>query len=240
MTDTCMFLISDGKRTEVYSRQPGGAGILKGVSVCRDGDKPQLIVGAIIALCKSLGSNPIDAALAVLRAYSVELVEAKKAGVKKSKQPKVQVVRRPDPVTPQPGEIIGLISTKRGHVELAMRADLDFNIRSMGRVGDTTKFMDCYGKPLMVGDLVIVDKEEGTTRGGKVWAPVGGLHFVVDEDSDDLATKGQYIMGLCGGCNAKTGELDRRFRVRLAKKWYEVELGEEHDLVRTAWKGAKK
>lgn len=239
MTDTCMFLISDGKRTEAYSRQPGGAGILKGVSVCRDGDKPQLIVGAIIALCKSLGSNPIDAALAVLRAYSVELVEAKKAGVKKSKQPKVQVVRRPDPVTPQPGEIIGLISTKRGHCEMTMAPDLDFNIRSMGRVGNLTKFKDFEGKPLMTGDLVIVECEDGNTRRGKVWSAIPGLHFVVDEDSDDTATKGQYIMGMCGGCNAKTGEIDSRFRVRLAKKWYEVELGEEHDLVRTVWKGVK-
>lgn len=240
MKDTCMFLISDGKRTEAYSRQPGGAGILKGVAVCRDGDTPQLIVGAVIALCKSLGQNPIDAALAVLRAYSVELVEAKKAGVKKAKQPRVQVVKRPDPADPQPGEIIGLISTRRGHCELAMRKDMDFNIRSMGRIGDTTRFKDCEGKPLMVGDLVMVDREEGTTRGGKVWTPVPGLHFVVDENSDDAATKGPYIMGMCGGCNAKTGEIDPRFRVHLAKKWYEVELGEEHDLVVSVWKGAKK
>jgi len=239
MKDTCMFLMSDGKRTEAYSRQPGGAGIQKGVAIRRDEDTPQLIVGAIIALCKSLDQNPIDAALAVLRAYSVELVEAKKAKVKKHAPPRVQVVKRPDPEEPKPGEVIGLISTKRGHVELAMRPDLDFNIRSMGRVGDTTRFKDYGGKPLMIGDLVTVDRAEGTTRGGKVWTPISGLHFVVDENSDDPATKGPYIMGMCGGCNAKTGEIDPRFRVHLAKKWYEVELGEEHDLVTSVWKGAK-
>jgi hypothetical protein len=80
--------------------------------------------------------------------------------------------------------------------------------------------------------------QEGTTRTGKTWKGLEGLHFVVNEDSDFEDSRGAYIMGLCEGCNRKTGEVDSSFRVRLAKTWKEVQLGEEHDLVRPVWKGA--
>ena len=235
----CVLVIGEEKKTTAYSRLANGS-IKKGTAVCKDGDEPKPIVGAIIALCKALGTHPTEAALDVLRAcaYETAAVTAANAHRTKGSGVQVQVVKRPDPVNPQPGEVIGLISTKRGHVELALAEPLDvYAIRSMGKVGGPTKFKDCSGKKLQVGDLVVVDREVGDMRNGKTWEAIPGLHFVVDEDSDDASSKGAYIMGMLGGCNAKRGEFDPRFRIRLAKKWYEVELGEEHDLVRTVWKG---
>lgn len=226
-----IFIAVEGNKTYALGALADGS-IGKGYAECREGDSHSVVVGAIIALCKALGAGPTNAALDVLRAYAVDAKGAQAAA-----KVRVQVVKRPDPNAPRVGEVIGLISSPAGRVELSVSKELkDYGLRGMGVVGKRTKFTDYRGKRLHVGDLVTIESLVGTTRSGKRWTPFSGLHFVVDEDSDDKSLRGAYIMGLCGGCNPKTGEIDHDFRVRLAKKWYEVELGETHDAVRTVWK----
>lgn len=189
------------------------------------GDKYVPVIGAVIAMCKSLGAGVKDTCADVVKAVE-------KKHVKKNVKVKMEYVRRAD------GRPVGNIKT--GKVMLALDgplAKLAPDVRNMGKVGDWTKFYDKDGQALWVGDLVIVDRLEGTVREGRKWKAVPGLHFVVCEDSDDERSKGAYIMGMLDGCNPKTGKIDSRFRVKRAKTWKEVELGESHDGVKTVWVG---
>lgn len=196
-----------------------------GKARCVGGDKFVPEIGAFIAMCKATGAGIVDTAREILGAMKAPEKE-QKAGVK---------VR---PVREAKGKPLGTI--RSGRVLLSLTngwKKMAPGIRNLGRVGDVTPFHDKNNKALHVGDLVIVEKLTGTVRQGRKWEAVPGLHFVVCEDSDDARSKGAYIMGMLDGCNAKTGKIDGRFRVRLAKTWKNVELGEVHDYVVPVWEG---
>jgi hypothetical protein len=208
----------------------GDHGVKVGRATCREGDDFKLAVGAVIALCKVLGEDVADTCYAVLETMAEKKGKRKgKAGVA------VKVATRE-----AKGKQIGLVKTGVVKLQLTgMLKGLGGHVRNMGVVGTPTPFKDCNGKPLFVGDLVTVDKLTGTVREGRTWEPVPGLHFMVCEDSDNERSKGMYIMGLLDGCSDKKGKIDGRFKVRLAKSWKAVELGEEHDFVTPVWEGVK-
>lgn len=193
-----------------------------GKARCVGGDKFVPEIGAFIAMCKATGAGIVDTCREILGAMKA----TDTAGVK---------VR---PVREAKGKPLGTI--RSGRVVLDLTAGLKQmvpGIRNLGRVGDATPFRDRNNKVLHVGDLVIVEKLTGTVRQGRKWVAEPGLHFVVCEDSDDPRSKGAYIMGALDGCNAKTGKIDGRLRVRLAKTWKNVELGEVHNNVVPIWEG---
>lgn len=209
----------------------GDHGVKIGKATCREGDDFKPEIGAVIALCKVLGVNVADTCYAVLATM------AEKVGRKHLKK---ITVAKTTATREAKGKQLGQIKT--GVVKLQptgmLKGAAKF-VRNLGVVGTPTPFKDCNGKPLFVGDLVTVDRLTGTVREGRTWEPYPGLHFVVCEDSDNERSKGMYIMGLLDGCSDKKGKIDGRFKVRLAKSWKAVELGEEHDYVTPVWEGVK-
>ena len=86
-----------------------------------------------------------------------------------------------------------------------------------GVCGDKTPYKDCNGKPLVVGDLVTLDRY---CNGKKKALP--GLFYVVKTEAD-----GPFVMTIAGCCDKETGKI-KGFRVTKAKSWKEVEVGEYH------------
>lgn len=216
---TAMISYCEGKTYANVILDNGSA--VTDVAKCSGSDPFNPCVGAFIAMCKALGEDAPKAAklaLAVLKKSLDKTYIKVRPGCEKDGTPvgnvrSGKVVLRPDK-----------------HVAFATPG-----LRSLGVPGTPTKYRDRNNKPLNVGDLVTIEKLTGTVRAGRKWESVPGLHFVVCDDIPEKDPKGAYVMGLKDGCNGLTGKIDSRFRVRLAKTWKEVELGEIHDYVKVSW-----
>ena len=240
------------KEKEVFASYFGPDGkVHKGKARCAAGDEFRPEIGAVIALCRAMGAEPALTCFDVMDAYAkqsardVEKAAAAEAAAKSSVKVKTS--------KPQPHEVKGTPVGKlkevlasyfgpdgkggRGILKpVGGFAAMDpSEARSYGVMGTPTKFFDKDGKMLSVGDLVTVDVLQGDVRTGRKWVPVPDLAFVVDEDSDDPVSKGQYIMGAMSACNPKTGKIDGKFRIRKVKSWKEVEVGEVHQDLRVTW-----
>lgn len=201
-----------------------------GMARCSARDPYVPEIGAIIALCKAMSVDVVDTCRAVIKAmFAMRTVGTKTTRVRVDTKTVVREAR---------GKALGKIRTGRVRLQPSgALKKLAKDMRSLGTVGRSTRFVDVSGKPLYVGDLVTVDRRTGTVRQGRKWEAVPGLHFVVCEDSDDPDSKGAYIMGMMNACNPRTGKIDANFRIRLAKTWRAVELGEVHDMVEPIWEG---
>ena len=211
--------------------------VVRGKARCVGGDEFKPEIGAIIALCKAMGVAPAKACFDVMNVYAKEsAAEMEKARTKeaevKVRKVKVEAAKpswnrdKQKIADDLKGIPVGLV--KRGHCALKPTGVLanEPGVTGYGRMGTPTNFYDRNGKQLYVGDLVAVEVLDGNVRTGRHWKAITGLTFVVDEQSNDPLSKGQYIMGLMSGCNPKTGKIDGRFRVKKAKSWVEVEVGE--------------
>ena len=205
--------------------------VVKGKARCVGGDEFRPEIGAIIALCKAMGVQPVKACYDVLNVYAKDSAkQVLKAEVKEHK--KEAKVRRKT----MKGTCVGMLRKGRGVLKAVGLLAGD-KAEHYGVMGELTNFYDKNGKRLHVGDLVTVEVLEGDVRTGRKWKSVPGLTFVVDEHSDDPVSKGAYIMGMMKGCDPKTGKIDKRFRIKLAKTWQEVEIGEVHssDQIMATW-----
>lgn len=230
------------KEKEVLASYFGPDGkVHKGKARCAGCDEFRPEIGAVIALCRAMGVEPARTCFDVMDAYAkqsardVELaakIESVKGSVK-VEVPKPKEVKG----TPVKGTPVGKLKGGRGILKpVGGFAIMDESkARSYGLMGTPTKFFDKDGERLYVGDIVTVDALQGDVRTGRKWVPVPDLAFVVDEDSDDPVSKGQYIMGAMSACNPKTGKIDGKFRVRKVKSWKEVEVGEVHQDLRVTW-----
>ena len=210
--------------------------VVRGKARCVGGDTFRAEIGAIIAVCKALGVQPVKACYDVLQAYAKESAgKVLKASVKEHRSEAKKKQKRKD----HKGTPIGVMMTrdKSGRGVLRANTRLINSDCDYGYMGTPTKFYDKNGEMLSVGDLVTVDYLEGDIRTGRKWKAMPGLHIVVDEHSDNPKSKGQYIMGLVSGCNEKTGKIDSRFRITKVKSWKEVEVGDvaSHDLIKVVW-----
>lgn len=209
----------DGKKT--IANVVNKNGMAHGSAYCRKGDEYKPEIGAVIALCKAYGRDPGELC------YDVMSVLAHKAGTTGATEED-----KPDEKTA--GGKVRKKGVPAGRIRSgALR--LRTPVEDMGVPGTPTKFKDVNGKSLFVGDLVSVSVLDGDVRTGRKWEDTGCLAFVVDEQSENEYSKGQYIMGMLSACNAKTGKIDGRCRVRLAKRWQEVEVGETHGRVSLVW-----
>ena len=228
------------KEKEVLASYFGPDGkVHKGKARCAAGDDFRPEIGAVIALCRAMGAEPALTCFDVMDAYAkqsardVEKAAAAEAAAKSSVK-----VKTPKPQSHEvKGTPVGKLKGGHGILKpVGGFAVMDpSEARSYGVMGTPTKFFDKDGKMLSVGDLVTVDVLQGDVRTGRKWVPVPDLAFVVDEDSDDPVSKGQYIMGAMSACNPKTGKIDGKFRIRKVKSWKEVEVGEVHQDLRVTW-----
>lgn len=247
-----VLVVGDTEKTVLASAIDSNGDIHRGKAVCAEGDKEKYrpVIGAIIALCKAMGVNPVKACYDVMDVYAQD--EARKLEKAKQKEAEAKVVvhkrksNGKDKARPcvcgskRACDINGVpvYKVKAGYCELVPVGLLatEPGVRSYGRMGDYTRFYDKNGDRLHVGDLVAVDIREGDVRTGKKWKPLPELFFVVDEDSDNPASKGQYIFGALSGCDPKTGKIDRILRVKRVKSWRELEIGEVHHDVKVVWR----
>ena len=238
----------DGKEGRTVASCLGSDGeVMRGRARCMEGDEFKVEIGAIIALCKALGVSPVKACYDVMDVYAkdgareMEKVKVKETVARARARCKVVKSKSGEknktmlPVDPEDLKGMQVGRIKRGHALLVptnKRIEYDYGV-----MGTPTKFFDKDGKALYVGDLVTVEARQGDVRTGRHWKAVPGLTFVVDERSDDPVSKGQYIMGMMSACNDKTGKIDKRFRVRKAKSWKEVEIGEVNSvgMVKVVW-----
>lgn len=89
------------------------------------------------------------------------------------------------------------------------------NNKHYGVVGKPTLYKDAVGRPLFVGDVVeTVDRDDGASYGN---------HYVVEDSTD-----GQFVMGICCACDAKTGGIALGWKVLRVRKYSELEAGEAH------------
>lgn len=220
-------IAQDGRRT--YARVIGPDGIKSGEANCHAGDMYRPELGAIIALCRAYEMHPEKVAYDVMDVFAKDKAEQAMGGgcaagcgtpVRKHNAGKKNMKGVP-----------AHIARKEGKLHLTAFGE------GMGRPGTKTMFKDANGKVLFVGDLVTVKVLSGEVRTGRKWVDAPGLTFVVDDESEDEKCRGQYIMGLLSGCNEKTGKIDGHFKVYLAKRWQEVEVGEEHHSVKLEWEG---
>lgn len=213
----------DGRKT--FARLIRGSGITCGDTTCKKGDEFKPEIGAVIALCRAYQRHPAEVCYEVMSTLAHGKAEesARESEIRADEYVQ-QVVEDLDK---RKGVPAGRI--RRGELRL------ETPVEGMGKPGTPTKFKDVNGKVLFVGDLVTIKGLQGEVRSGRKWVDLDGLHFVVDEQTEDKFSSGQYIMGLLPGCNAKTGKIDGRCRVQLAKRWQEVEVGETHDGVRLVW-----
>lgn len=203
----------DGRKT--YARVFSSEGISSGEANCHAGDKFKPVIGAVIAMCRAYEEHPEKVCYEVMETFAREKAKAKE---------KAEPVKK----------LVSMDKMPAGRVKKG-KLFLSTPLEDMGKPGTPTMFKDTRGKSLFVGDLVTVQVLSGEVRYGRKWVDVPGFSFVVDEQSDKEQSKGQYIMGMLVGCNDKTGKIDGRFRVRLAKRWQDVEVGEEHGLVKLCW-----
>ena len=68
-----------------------------------------------------------------------------------------------------------------------------------GKVGKITKYKDCYGRPLYVGDVVEIEER------------VYGLKF----DQFVIENEYPFVMGLKNSCNYKDGKINDRYKISL-------------------------
>lgn len=181
----------------------------------RKSDSLRPEVGAIIALCKAYGDDPAAVSYEVMDWLADVRVDEPEPTHESEHEAKEDLS----------GVTLGALAKRdsmRGR--LALRRTLTGSYD--GRPGEPTTFKDCRGKSLEVGDLVTIAGRYGDERGGYKWEDLPGLHFVAKDNED-----GAFIMGIKRDCNAKTGKIADIFKVRLVKRWQEVEVGEEHDMI---------
>lgn len=203
----------DGRKT--YARVFSSEGISSGEANCHAGDKFKPVIGAVIAMCRAYEEHPEKVCYEVMETFAREKAEAKEKAEHAKKR-------------------VSMDKIPAGRVKKG-RLFLSIGVEDMGKPGTPTMFKDMRGKSLFVGDLVTVQVLIGDVRYGRKWQDVPGFSFVVDEQSENEQSKGQYIMGMLAACNDKTGKIDGRFRVRLAKRWQDVEVGEKHGIVKLCW-----
>lgn len=220
-------IAQDGRRT--YARVIGPDGIKSGEANCHVGDTYRPEIGAVIALCRAYETHPEKVAYDVMDVFAKDKAEKATGNgcVAGCETPVRKHNERKKNMKGTPAHI----ARKEGKLHLTAFGE------GMGRPGTPTMFKDANGKVLFVGDLVTVKVLSGEVRTGRKWVDAPGLTFVVDDESDDAKCRGQYIMGLLSGCNEKTGKIDGHFKVYLAKRWQEVEVGEEHHSVKLEWEG---
>jgi hypothetical protein len=210
----------DGRKT--YARVFSSEGISSGEANCHAGDKFKPVIGAVIAMCRAYEEHPEKVCYEVMETFARDKAEAKA---------KAKAEHEGEPVRKKR---VSMDKMPAGGVKKG-RLFLSTDVEDMGKPGTPTMFKDMRGKSLFVGDLVTVQVLTGEVRYGRKWEDVPGFAFVVDEQSNKEQSKGQYIMGMLAACNDKTGKIDGRFRVRLAKRWQDVEVGEEHGIVKLCW-----
>ena len=212
---TIAVVTHDGKKT--YASLLDRGAMSKGSAYCRKNDEFKPEIGAVIALCKAYGRDPGEVCYDVLSAM---------ASAGKNEEPS----KLPDAATRVSKRGIPAGRIRSGELVLMLGEDY------AGKPGTPTAFKDVDGKSLFVGDLVTISALVGDVRTGRKWKDIGSLAFVADEPGYKYG-KGPYIHGMILACNPKTGKIDGRFKVRLAKRWQEVEVGEEHGAVRLVWEG---
>lgn len=210
----------DGRKT--YARVFSSEGISSGEANCHAGDKFKPVIGAVIAMCRAYEEHPEKVCYEVMETFAKDKAEAKTEGKSKSNDAPVRKKR---------------VSMDKMPACRVKKGKLFFStgLENMGTPGTPTMFKDVNGKSLFVGDLVTVQGLVGEVRYGRKWEDIPGFAFVVDEKSNKEQSKGQYIMGMLSACNDKTGKIDGHFRVRLAKRWQDVEVGEKHGIVKLCW-----
>lgn len=223
-------IVQDGGDTVTRVVLPDGT-IGKGKARCHDGDEFRPEIGAIISICRAFGKNPAKTC------YDVMDMFARDAAAGEGKKPPV--------VAPKVKRIIKLDGMPAGKVKagrVVLKATdklMNQGVENYGILGEETPFVDQDNVHLRVGDLVIVSKLEGDVRTGRKWKEFPGLHFVMNERSEDPISAGPYIMGILTACNGKTGKIDGKLRVRRAKTWREVETGEIHDGIKVVWENVE-
>lgn len=237
-------IVHSGDKT--YANSYADGVVRKGSTRRHVGDTYDPVVGAGIALARAYGTDPMGLAERLLDLYlgheyrsAVKQYVAEHGKPEKKRLPVVKIESAPKRKYDLDGMPCGKVRVGRVKLQLTGTAvnDDKGHTEHMGVMGTPTKFKDNNGRELHVGDLVTLETLTGTVRGGRKWKAVPGLHFVVDEHSDLPESKGQYIMCMLSGCNDKTGKLDGRTRVTLAKTWKEVETGEVHDFIKAVWEG---
>ena len=91
----------------------------------------------------------------------------------------------------------------------------DSDGREYGTPGTPTGYVDCSGKKLCLGDVVIVDLKQ--KRG---WDCAYPLTLVVDNG------RKVFVDGIEMWCDAEKGTIDSRARVKKVKSWSETEVGD--------------
>lgn len=209
--NVAVFHMEDGKTTCLITA--GVDKVSKGSVICSAHDVYNEHLGMMLSLAKALGDDPLSLAAAMTEALSkTKAPDAAKVVVKRAK------------VKDLKGVPAGKVRRTDGRLVLECKALGD---KLYGVPGKGTRLKDCNGKVLMVGDLVTVDLLD---RNGKVSDSMKSMTYVV-EDED-----GAFILGIKDACDLRDGHIDSSYRVRLAKKWAEVEVGETHHCITLTWR----